>query len=436
MTLTKKIDHFFSISEFGSTWKVEILAGLSTFLSLSYIFVVNPSILAEAGINKSAAFFATVVVSSLATITMGLWANKPFALAPGLEMNAIIAFVVVGTLGFVWQDALGAVFWSGVIMLVVNYLRLREKIISAIPDKIKSGLAASVGVFLMLIALNVSGILAYEGIQLVGIGLLTSGHAFVFYLGMVVAVILRLYKIKGAVLISIFGASVLAHFIGVGAVVEPVKVSRSMLDGVLEFNLGVILNPRMWSVILILFILDFYGSVAKFIGLTRNTTIIDEKGSMPKMREALSVDGAATVIGAGLGTSNITTFVESAVGIGEGGRTGLTAVSCGLLMLLFLILVPLINLVPVIATTGALFFVGITMLPGKNELKKYTRTDMIAVALMVITTVFTFGLDKAMLVGFGTFIILRILSSQWKEISIYLIGSTIILLASVLLGLI
>ena len=151
--MMQKIESYFGFKKLGSSWKIEILAGLSTFLSLSYIFVVNPSILAEAGISKSAVFFATVIVSSLATIIMGLWANKPFSLAPGLEMNAYIAFIVVGTLGFVWQDALGAVFWSGVVMLIINFLRIREYIIKAIPDKLKSGLAASVGVFLMLIAL-------------------------------------------------------------------------------------------------------------------------------------------------------------------------------------------------------------------------------------------------------------------------------------------
>ena len=433
MTILTKIQNHFNFKKLGSTWKIEILAGLSTFLSLSYIFVVNPAILSEAGINKSIVFFATVIVSSLATIIMGLWANKPFALAPGLEMNAYISFVVVGTLGFVWQDALGMVFWSGILMLVLNFLHIRKHIIKAIPNKLKSGLAASVGVFLMLIALKVSGILAYEGIQIQGLGLLASPEALVFYVGLIVALILRHFKIKGAILISIVIASVIAHLLGIGSSIEPINISKEMLGGTFAFNLGIIFNPKVFSVIIILFVIDFYGSIAKFIGLTRNTTIIDESGNMPKMKEALTIDGGATVLGAILGTSNVTTYVESAVGIGEGGRTGLTAIVSGILMLFFLLLTPLINLVPVVATTGTLLFVGLTLLPARDELNTDHWTDVIAIAIMIITTILTFGLDKAMLAGFGSFIILQVAQGEWKSINPYLLGSTILLLISILL---
>ncbi len=432
--MIKKLDNYFGFTKIGSTWRIEILAGLSTFLSLSYIFVVNPAILAEAGISKSIVFFATVIISSLATIIMGLWANKPFSLAPGLEMNAYIAFVVVGTLGFVWQDALGAVFWSGVLMLIINFLRIREYIIKAIPDKLKSGLAASVGVFLMLIALKVSGILAYEGIQIKGIGILTSPEVIVFYVGLVVALLLRHFKVKGTIIISIILASVAAHLLGIGDAIEPIKISGDMLDGTLAFNLGIIFNPKILSIILILFIIDFYGSIAKFIGLTRNTTIVDKKGDMPNMKEALTIDGGATAIGAALGTTNVTTYVESAVGIGEGGRTGLTSVVSGILMLCFLLLTPLVNLVPVVATTGALLFVGLTLFPTKKDLKSYHWSDVLAVSAMILATIWTFGLDKAMLVGFGLFIILQVFQGDWKKVNPYLLGSTLLLLLGIYLG--
>jgi len=432
--LLKKLENYFGFKTLGSTWKIEILAGLSTFLSLSYIFVVNPSILSEAGIDKSVAFFATILVSSLATILMGLWANKPFSLAPGLEMNGYVAFVVVGTLGFIWQDALGAVFWSGILMLIVNFLRIREHIIKAIPDKLKSGLAAAVGVFLMLIALKVSGVLAYEEIQVTGIGLLTSPEACVFYVGLAVALILRYFKLKGGVLISIIIASISAHLLGIGEVIEPIKVSKEMFNGVFALNFGVILDPKVWSVILILFIIDFYGSIAKFIGLTRNTTIVDKNGDMPKMKEALTIDGAATTVGGILGTTNLTPYVESAVGIGEGGRSGLVFVVSGILMLLFLLLTPLVNLVPVVATTGALFFVGLILLPTKADLKNYHWSDTIAVLAMIVATIWTFGLDKAMLFGFGLYIILQVVRGEWRKVNPYLLASTILVLVSILLA--
>ena len=243
--MLQKIDNFFGITKLGSSFKIELFAGLSTFLSLSYIFVVNPAILSEAGISTSVAFFATVFGSVVATLLMGLWARLPFALAPGLEMNAYVAYVVVGVLGFTWQGALGAVFWVGVLTFILSFTSLRTNIIKAIPDKLKSGLAASVGVFLMLIALKVSGLLAYEGIQVKGIGLLTSNEAYIFYVGLVLVLIFRYFKIKGSVLLSIIGAALFAHFLGVGQPIEPIKLSSEMFAGTFAFDLSVIFNPKI-----------------------------------------------------------------------------------------------------------------------------------------------------------------------------------------------
>ncbi len=432
--MLKKIDDYFGITRLGSTFRIEIFAGLSTFLALSYIFVVNPAILSAMGLNKSAIFFATIVGSVVATLAMGLWAKKPFAVAPGLEMDAYVAYVVVGVLGFTWQGALGAVFWSGVLCCVLNYTRIRVKIMNAIPDKLKSGLACAVGVFLLLIALKVSGMLAYDGIQVKGLGMLTSPEAIVFYAGLAMVVLFKYLKLRGAVLFSIIGASIVAHMLGVGQVLEPIAFSKDMFKGVLQLDIGIITNPKIWSVIIILFILDFYGSIAKFIGLTRNTSIVDKDGNMPNVQEALTVDGAGSVLGSTLGTSNLITFVESAVGIGEGGRTGLVAVVISILMALFLVITPLLNLVPVIATTGALFFVGLTLFPTKKELKTYTVADIVSVLAMVVVTVWTFGLDKAMFAGFLAFLVFFIVKRQWNNINMYLVGSTLILFVSILLS--
>lgn len=426
------LDGFFGITQRGSTVKTELLAGISTFLSLSYIFVVNPAILSAMGLSTSAIFFATVVGSVIATLLMGLWAKLPFAVAPGLEMNAYVAYVVVGLMGFSWQGALGAVFWSGVLTVLLSYTSLRVNIVKAIPDKLKSGLAAAVGVFLMLIALKVSGLLSYEGIQVTGIGALASNEAIIFYVGLVLVAVLKYFKVRGAVLLSIVGAAILAHVIGVGQPIEPISFSREMFAGTFALDWGIIFNPKIWSVILVLFILDFYGSIAKFIGLTRNTSIVDKNGDLPRLKEGLIVDGAGTVIGAVTGTSNLITYVESAVGIGEGGRTGLVAVVVAVLMSLFLFLIPLINLIPVVATTGALFFVGLMLFPSLRDLKSYTWTDIVAVVAMIVVTIWTFGLDKAMFAGFLTFVVLFILRGKWREVNVYLAGSTVLLFLSIL----
>jgi AGZA family xanthine/uracil permease-like MFS transporter len=436
MSIVNKISEYFEFDKHKTNLRTEILAGLSTFLALSYIFVVNPSILGEAGMNKSMVLFATIIVSALATLAMGIWAKKPFVLAPGMEMNAYVAFFVIGALGFAWQDALGAVFWSGILFMVLTLTNIREKIIKAIPDKMKSGLSLSVGMFLMLIALKLAGVLAYDGIDIQGIGILSSSMAYVLYFGIALVLVLQRFKIKGAVLVSIILSTVLAHLLGLGGVAaEQVEISGDMLSGIMQFNPAIILDPRIFSVILILFLVDFYGSVAKFIGLTRNTSIVDKDGRMPQMKEALSVDGVATVAGAGLGTTSLTTYVESGVGIGEGGRTGLVAVVCGLLMLSIFVLTPLVNLVPVIATTGALFWVGIMLFPSKEELKKYKAIDIVTILVMVVGVIWTFSLDRAMLFGFLVFIAGSLLTGRTKEIDKYTVISTVLLLIGAYLSL-
>ena len=432
--MNNKIDNFFGISKLSSNIKTEVLAGVSTFLALSYIFVVNPAILSEAGVDKSAVFFATIVGSVITTLAMALWANKPFAVAPGLEMNAYVAFVVVGVLGFSWQEAMGAVFWSGVFTVLFSLTKIRVKILEAIPDKLKTGLAASVGMFLVLIALKISGLLAFSGIQVQGVGKINSVEALVFLVGLVLVFMFKHFKVRGSILLSIIGASVIAHFLGIGQNIETVRFSKEMLSAFWALDLKIIFNLKIWSVIIILFILDFYGSIAKFIGLTRNTSIMDEKGNLPKLKEALIVDGAGTVLGAGLGTSNLITYVESAVGIGEGGRTGLTALICALSMALFLPLLPLVNLVPVVATTGALFLVGVMLIPFKEMKEHFSWADRVPVLVMIVTTVWTFGLDKAMFSGFASFVLLFAISGKWKQINIYLLGSTLLLLVSIILS--
>jgi len=432
--LAQRLDDFFGVSKSGSSMRIEAFAGLSTFLALSYIFVVNPAILGAAGIDKSAVFFATIVGSVLTTLAMGMWANKPFAVAPGLEMNAYVAYVVVASMGFSWQDAMGAVFWSGILTVVLNYTKIRVRIIEAIPDALKSGLAAAVGVFLILVALKVSGILLYKGVNVSGIGDLRSKSAILFYIGLILVVLLRYLKITGSVLLSIIGASIAAHFFGVVNQVGLITLSKAMLSATFALHLQIIFNPRIWATVIILFVLDFYGSIAKFIGLTRNTSIVDPDGTLPKLQEALTVDGAGTVLGALLGTSDLITYVESAVGIGEGGRTGVTAIVCGCLMAMFLFLTPLVNLVPVAATTGALLFVGTTLLPGKEEWKSYLKVEALAVLIMIGVTFWTFALDRAMFAGFAA-LLLGYLITDRSRLNIYLIGSTVVLFVSIVLSL-
>ena len=433
--MINRIKTYFEFDRHKTNLKTEIIAGLSTFLALSYIFVVNPAILSEGGIDKSAALFATVIVSALATIIMGIWAKKPFALAPGLEMNSYVVYFLIIGLGASWEVGLGAVFWSGILFLILTITKVREKIINAIPDALKIGLAASVGIFLIIIALRLSDILVYEETSIKTIGHIFSLKSLVLILGLVIAVILHRFKIKGFILISIIICTIVSHLTGFyEANNDSISISNDMFTAVGALDIGMITNPKMLSAIIILFVVDFYGSIAKFIGLTQNTSILDEKGELPNQKEALLIDGAATVVGSSLGTTSITTFVESGVGIGTGGRTGFTAVICGLLMLLFIPMAPVVNLVPVISTVGALLWVGIELMPKMKQIRAITWIEIVAVVLMIIITIATFALDKAMLVGFGFYILGSLFSGKIKQVSLYLVFSTLIILLSILLS--
>lgn len=426
-----KLDRYFEITKKGSDLRTEILGGLSTFLALSYIFIVNPAILSKAGIDQSVSLFATLVISAAATLVMGFWARLPFVVSTGMEMNAYVAFFAVGGLGFVWQQALGMVFWSSVLMIVLTATSVRERIIDSIPDSLKVGLSFSVGVFLVLIALSLGGILKYDGLVLKGFGSLLSPNALTLYVGFALVVGLERLKVPGAVLLSILVTSGLYHLCQANALLGFAAgggggpaFSWHMFDGLFRLDPAVILNPHAISVILVLFVLDFYGSVAKFIGLTLSTSIM-ENGRLPRRTRALFVDGVGTMAASILGTTSVVTFVESAVGIGMGARTGLSAVICGLLMLACFFAFPLVQYIPVFATTGALAYVGLKLCPSRAHFMDLSTVDKLALAAMPLVTIATFAIDKAMLAGFLIFVVASVLIG--RKVNLFLIGSTVLL---------
>ena len=432
--MISRIKAFFHFQEFQTDLQTECLAGLSTFLSMAYIFVVNPAILGEGGINRSAALFATVLVSATATIVMGLWAKKPFALAPGLEINGYVVYALIIGMGISWQASLGAVFWSGILFLVLTITNVRQKIIEAIPNSLKTGLAASVGVFLIIIALRLSDILVYDKTNLSDFGNPIGYKGLILFTGLAIAVGLRFYRSRYFILISIVICSLLSHWLISGpASGSTVAVGQQMFSAAGRLDISAITDLKLIGPMITLFVLDFYGSIAKFIGLTKNTSIM-KNGVFPNMKEALLIDGAATTAGACLGTTSIVAFVESGVGIGAGGRTGLTAVVCGFLMLLFIPLAPIVNFVPVIATTGALLWVGLEVMPKRAELRQLPPIELTSVLVMILITAFTFALDKAMLAGFGVYVVGMLLNGKRKSVSVYLIISVIIILTSTLLS--
>jgi adenine/guanine/hypoxanthine permease len=424
------VDRYFSLSGRGSTWRREIFAGVSTFLALSYIVIVNPAILGQGGIPHAAAFFATAAVGGLATIAMGLWARLPFAVAPGMEINAMIAFSVVGTLAYTWPQALGMVFWSGVAMLAVSLLRLREIVINAIPPQLRSALAAAVGAFIGLVGLQIAHLVRTSDGRLSGLGDWTAAPAVAMYIGLGVALLLDALGARAAAVLGGIAAAALYCAVAdlqTGAVPNGVHGSGAAL---FRFDLGVIADPRAWSVILVLFALDFFGSIAKVVGLSAHTPLQDDKGQVPGMRQALLVDAGATVAGSATGSSSFVAFVESAVGIRAGARTGIAAVVTGLLLFSCLFLGPVLVHVPVEATTGALAFVAVKMLIARRP-HGADRLDLTVTATAVAVTVATLAIDQAMAAAFVVCVVAIVISRRRPHPALWV--TALVLIASVVL---
>lgn len=437
--LTSKVDRYFRIQELNTNIRTEVIAGVSTYLSLAYIFVVNPAILSQTGMSKSAVLFATVIASGLATLLMGIWAKLPFVVAPGLEMNGFFAFAVVGKLGLTWQQALGTVFWSGLLCIVLTWLPVRQKIIDSIPHGLKTSIAVSVGIFVATIGLFLAKILVFKNglpdFSGWGINQLLSNEAIVMYVGLLVSVLLglRRFKLTGGMLVSIIVATIVCKLLGIVAK-TPATLSTDMFSAILQFNIvSVIADPRCLSVVLIFFIIDFYGGIGKFIGLTAATNL-QSGGKVRNIEKGLYVDGIGTVLGSALGTSSLIAFVESAVGIAAGGRTGITAIVCGVLMLGSLVFTPLVGWVPVEATAGILLYVGWLILPVRQQSDSFGTFDKVVAVIMGLISLLTFSLDKAMLVGFLAYAIRQLCSrSQTETINWYLLGAALLLTISSIL---
>lgn len=390
-TVRDRVDGYFGIGASGSTVRTEVLGGLSTFLAMSYIVLVNPAILAKGGFPWYAAFVATALISGLATVAMGLWARLPFAVAPGMEINALVVFSVIGAHGFTWQQALGLVFWSGVLMIAVTAAGLRGRVVDAIPEEVRPGLVLSVGAFVGLVGLKVAG--------LVGGGpwpqALVAPSAIALYLGFGVACVLHLLGVRVAVLAGIVVAAGYCALAGLRA--DPLQTGAPTA-ALFDLDLSVLFSPVSLGLVLVLFALDFFGSVAKFVGLSENTPI-QRDGAVPRLEQALHVDGVATVAGAAAGSTSFVTFVESGVGIRAGARTGLAAVVTGVLLLCCLAFAPLLGWLPAAAASGALLFVAFSTLPAPARIRSSGGFALVTGLVMAVLTVLTSALDQALLAG-------------------------------------
>nr|WP_298414227.1 NCS2 family permease [uncultured Halomonas sp.] len=415
--LKKHLDDYFKLEAHSTSIRTEIVAGFTTFLTMAYIIFVNPSILAQAGMDSGAVFVATCLAAATGCLIMGLWANYPIAMAPGMGLNAFFTFSVVLGMGYTWEAALGAVFLSGILFLLLSIFRVREWIINSIPMSLRLGIAAGIGLFLALIALQNAGIVVAHPATLVTIGDLSQPAALYTLAGFFVITALSYLRVIGAVMIGILGVTFVAILLGHSEFGGIVSAPPSIAPVFLELDIAGALNVGMISVVFAFLFVDLFDTAGTLIGVAQRGGLLDKDGKLPRLNKALMADSTATMSGALLGTSSTTSYIESASGIAAGGRTGLTAVVVAILFLVSLFFAPLAGSIPVYATAGALFYVAVLMCGSLAHANWDDVTDAGPVLIAALAMPLTYSIANGIALGFVSYAGIKLLSGRYKELN-------------------
>ncbi|AME00743.1 guanine permease [Moraxella osloensis] len=426
------IERYFGIDGRNTTIKTEILAGLTTFLTMAYIIFVNPDMLAKTGMDKGAVFVATCLASALGCFLMGLIARLPVALAPGMGLNAFFTFTVVLGMGKSWQVALGAVFISGLLFVLISAFKLREWIINAIPYTLKQGIVAGIGAFLAFIALKSSGIIVASPATFVTMGKLTDFGPAMAILSFFLIVVFVQRKVPAAVMLSILIVTVISLLAGETHYSGIVSMPPSIAPTFMQLDIAGALDVSMVSVIFAFLFVVLFDTSGTLIGVTKKAGLMSTDGQIPNLGKALFADSTAAVAGSLLGTSSVTSYVESTAGVAAGGRTGLTAIVVGVLFLLALFFAPLAGMIPAYATAGAIFYVAVLMLFTLREIDWDDLTEASPVAVVLLLTPLTFSIADGIALGFITYTIAKLVSGRYKEVSPAVWVLTAILLAKLI----
>ncbi|KUJ84033.1 guanine permease [Microbulbifer sp. ZGT114] len=412
------LERLFKLSERDTNVRQEVIAGVTTFLTMAYIIFVNPNIMAAAGMDKGAVFTATCLAAAIGCLIMGLYANYPFALAPGMGLNAFFSFVVVGEMGYSWQVALGAVFISGVVFLLLSIFKVRQWIIDSIPMSLRQALAAGVGLFLAIIALKSAGIVTASPATLVTLGDLTSSDAILAGLGFFVISALAYRRMLGAVMIGILVVTVIALLMGKVEYAGILSAPPSMAPTFLQLDIAGAFEVGMISVIFAFLFVDLFDTAGTLLSTADRAKLLNEKGQLPGMGKALMADSSASTVGSLLGSSTTTTYVESTAGVAAGGRTGLTAVVCAGLFLLALFFSPLVGMVPAYATAGALLYVAVLMTSGLSSIDWDDITEAAPAVVAAVMMPLSFSIANGIALGFIAYAVIKTLSGRSKDVSI------------------
>ena len=416
------LDRFFKLREKNTTVKTEVLAGLTTFIALAYIIFVNPNILSEAGIPKEAAIASTIWIAALSTMVMGVFANYPVALAPGMGLNAFFAYYVCGTLGLHWTVALGAVFFSGVLFLILTVSHIRQAIINSVPQNLRVAISVGIGLFIAFIGLKGTGLIIPDKATFIGLGHVTDPTTMLSLFGLVLTGALMARNIQGSILIGIIVTTLLSMVLGYSPVPHAIGdvVSTSLphmgetfgkLDIAGAWNYGIV------SIIFTFTVVELFDNMGTLIGLTSKAKLIKPNGEIENLDRALTTDAVGTICSSIFGTSTVTSYIESAAGIAAGGKTGLTAVTVAILFLVSLLFAPLIGLVPGYATAPSLILVGALMMSEVGKVNFEDFTDALPAFLTIIMMPLTSSIANGFAFGFISFAFIKTLGGKAREVS-------------------
>ena len=424
--MTAMLERFFGLAERGADVRTEVTAGVTTFLTMAYIAFVNPQILSDAGMPFDAVFVATCLAAAFSTLVMGLWANYPIALAPGMGLNAFFAYGVVLGMGHPWEVALGAVFVSGVLFLILSVLPVRRWIIEAIPRGLKLAIAAGIGLFLGVIALRNAGIIQDSEATLVTAGELMTPGPLLALVGFCAIAALSARRVPGAAIIGMLGVSAAGLALGVSEWQGIASLPPDPTPTLLALDLAGALQASMLAVVLTFLIVDLFDTAGTLIGVAHQARLLDEQGRLPGMQRALIADSTGTVAGSLLGTSPVTSYIESAAGASAGGRTGLTAVVVAGLFLACLFLSPLAGSIPPYATAAAILYVACLMVRPLADLEWSDVTESAAAVMTVVAIPLTFSIADGIGLGFLTYVLIKLMAGRRRECSPTLIAVALI----------
>jgi len=425
--MLKSLESLFKLTEHNTNLKKEIIAGLTTFMTMAYIIFVNPNILSQTGMPFEAVMIATAISAAFATLCMALMTNYPFALTPGLGLSAYFTYSVVMGMGFTWQEALGAVFLSGIIFLLLTFTKVRQTIINSMPETLKLAVSAGIGLFIAFIGMQNAEIVINHDSTLVTLGNLSNPTTILSLLGLIITGILMAKNIKGSILVGIIAVTILAIPLGVAKMptaIIKIPSFDSWSEIIFKADIRGVLDKGVLTIIFAFLFVDLFDTAATLIGLSQQAGFLDDKGNLPKADKALLADSIGTVAGSMMGTPTVTTCIESAAGIAEGGKTGLTGVVVAFCFLLSIFFAPIIAIVPAAATAPALIIVGLMMMKNVIKIDWENIAESLPAFVTIIAMPFTYSIANGISLGFILYPIVKLFHGEGKDVHwvVYILG--------------